>query len=402
MIKITHIITGLAPQGAETMLYKLTSRMDRSRFTNEVISLTNWHESWADWQSTRERVEASGVRMRALSMRRGVLSPNQLLRLVWWLRDSRAHIVQTWMYHANLIGGIVARLAGHLPVVWGIHHTNLDPRQNKRHTIWTAQMCARLSHKIPNRIVCCSEIARQVLGRLGYARRKMLVIPNGFDLSQFHPDVQARTSLRRELGIPEEAPLIGVAARFHPLKGHRNFVEAAALLHAVCPDVHFVLCGRNVDRENAELTGWIHQGGAGLSDVCHLLGVREDMPRFFAAIDVATSPSVSEAFPNVIGEAMASGTPCVVTNVGDSATLVGDTGRVVPAGDPHALADAWKELLTTGPAVRKQLGALARTRVEQHFGLGSVVERYQETYREILAVPPKLKPKNTATWKMAS
>jgi glycosyltransferase involved in cell wall biosynthesis len=306
------------------------------------------------------------------------------------------------MYHANLIGGIAARLAGHLPVVWGIHHANLDPRQNKRHTIWTAQVCARLSHTIPKGIVCCSETSRQVHAGLGYAPRKMVVIPNGFDLSQFRPHAQARTSLRRELGIPEEAPLIGVAARFHALKGHRNFVEAAALLHAVCPDVHFVLCGRDVDRKNAELTGWIHQAGAGLGDVCHLLGVREDMPRFFAAIDIATSPSVSEAFPIAIGEAMACGTPCVVTNVGDSAALVGDTGRVVPAGNPNALAEAWRELLTSGPAVREQLGALARTRVEQHFSLGSVVERYQETYWQILAVPPKLKPKDTATWKMAS
>ena len=196
--------------------------------------------------------------------------------------------------------------------------------------------------------------------------------------------------------------MIGVAARFHPLKGYRNFVEAAALLHAVCPDVHFALCGRDVDRENAELTGWIHQAGAGLGDVCHLLGVREDMPRFFAAIDIATSPSVSEAFPNAIGEAMACGTPCVVTNVGDSAALVGDTGSVIPAGNPSALAEAWRELLTSGPAVRRQLGALARTRVEKHFSLGSVVERYQETYRQVLAVPPPLKPKDTATWKMAS
>lgn len=400
MIKVTHIITGLAPQGAETMLYRLTAHMDRSHFTNEVISLTNWHESWPDWQPTRTRLEASGVRMRALSMRRGVLSPSQLLRLVWWLRESQPQVVQTWMYHANLIGGIAARLAGHLPVVWGIHHTNLEPGHNKRHTIWTAQLCARLSRAIPKGIVCCSETARQVHARLGYARRKMVVIPNGFDLSRFRPHAQARASFRQELGIPEEAPLIGVAARFHPLKGHRNFIEAAARLHAVFPDVHFVLCGRDVDRENAQLMGWIHQ--AGLGDVCHLLGVREDMPRFFAAIDIATSPSVSEAFPNAIGEAMACGTPCVVTNVGDSAALVGDTGRVIPASNPSALAEAWRDLLTSGPAVREQLGALARTRVEKHFSLGSVVERYQETYRQILAVPPKLKPKNTATWKLSS
>ncbi len=374
------------------MLYKLISSMDRSSFVNEVISLTNWHESWPDWQPVREQLKVSGVQTRALSMRRGIPSPYQLLRLVQWLRESQPQVVQTWMYHANLIGGMAARLAGHPPVVWGIHHTNLDPGQNKRHTIWTARVCARLSHAIPNRIVCCSESSRQVHVRLGYAAEKTTVIPNGFDLRQFRPDVQSRSSLRRELGLAEKALLIGVAARFHPLKGHRNFVEAAARLHACFPDVHFVLCGRDVDRNNAELMHWIHQAGAGLADVCHLLGVRDDMPRFFAAIDIATSPSVSEAFPNAVGEAMACGTPCVVTNVGDSAALVGDTGKVVPAGDPNALAAALRELLTSGPEVREQLGALARKRIEQRFSLGSVVERYQETYRQILAVVPKVPP----------
>jgi len=375
------------------MLYKLTSHMDRSSFVNEVISLTNWHEKWPDWPPMREQLKASGVQTRALSMRRGIPSPYQLLRLVQWLRESRPHVVQTWMYHANLIGGLAARLAGHPPVVWGIHHTNLDPRQNKRHAVWTARVCAGLSHQIPSRIVCCSEISRQVHVRLGYAEEKTIVIPNGFDLSQFRPDAQSRTSFRRELGLPEETLLIGVAARFHPLKGHRNFVEAAARVHARFPNVHFVLCGRDVDRNNAELMHWIHRTGTGLAAVCHLLGVRDDMPRFFAAIDIATSPSVSEAFPNAVGEAMACGTPCVVTNAGDSAALVGDTGKVVPPGDPNALAEALMELVTSGPAVREQLGALARKRVAQRYSLGSVVEHYQETYRQVLAVLPKVAAK---------
>ncbi|MBI3668698.1 MAG: glycosyltransferase [Acidobacteria bacterium] len=377
MIKVTHIITGLAPDGAETMLYKLASRMDPARFLSEVISLT-------DLGAVAGRLEASGVRVRALGMRRGVPNPYYLLRLVRWLRESRPQVVQTWMYHADLMGGIAARLAGQPPVVWGIHHANLTPSQNKRLTIWTARACARLSHVIPSCIVCCSEVSRQVHVRFGYAEQKMEVIPNGFDLHQFHPDAEARTSLRRELGIPEEAPLIGMAARFHPQKGHRNFVEGAARLHACVPDAHFVLCGRGVDRNNAELAAWINQADAGLGDVCHLLGTREDMLRFFAALDIATSSSLSEAFPMAIGEAMACGTPCVVTNVGDSAAIIGDTGKVVPADDPQALAEAWRDLLALGPAVRQQMGWAARVRVEQRFGLRAIVERYQELYQQMV------------------
>ncbi len=379
MIKVAHIIAGLDADGAETVLHTLTSRMDRDRFENEVISLTGLGPM-------AERLEASGVRVRALGMRRGAPNPYHLLRLAQWLKESQPNVVQTWMYHADLIGGIAAGLAGKSAVVWGIHHTSLEPGQNKRLTIWTARMCAWLSRRIPKRIVCCSEVSRQAHVQFGYADQKMEVIPNGFDLQEFHPSAEARRSLRLELGIAEETPLIGMAARFHVQKGQRNFVEAAGRLHARVPDAHFVLCGKDIDGNNAELRTWIEQGGAGLRGVCHLLGIRRDMPRFFAALDVATSSSLSEAFPMAVGEAMACGTPCVVTNVGDSAMIVGDTGKVVPAEDPRALAEAWQALLVSGAATRKQMGQAARDRVEQRFSVGAVVERYQELYREVLAL----------------
>jgi glycosyltransferase involved in cell wall biosynthesis len=109
------------------------------------------------------------------------------------------------------------------------------------------------------------------------------------------------------------------------------------------------------------------------------------MPRFFAALDIATSPSRSEAFPMAVGEAMGCGIPCVVTNVGDSAMIVGNTGKVVPADDPQVLAEAWHELLVAGPVVRKQMGEAARNRIQQQFSLSAIVERYQELYREVLA-----------------
>jgi len=379
VIKVLHIIAGLEADGAETVLHALTSRMNRDRFENEVISLTSLGPM-------AERLEASGVRVRALGMRRGAPNPYHLVRLSQWLKRSQPSVVQTWMYHADLMGGVAASLTGKAAVVWGIHHTSLDPGQNKRLTIWTARMCAQLSSRIPRRIVCCSEASRQAHVRFGYAESKMEVIPNGFDLREFHPDADARRSLRQELGIAEETPLIGMAARFHVQKGQRNFIEAAGRLHSRMPEVHFVLCGKGADENNRELKAWIEQAGENLSAVCHLLGSRHDMPRFFAGLDIATSASLSEAFPMAVGEAMACGTPCVVTNVGDSAMIVQDTGKVVPAGDSQALADAWQALLATGDTARKRLGLAARNRVEQWFAVDAVVERYQELYREVLAL----------------
>ena len=371
------------------MLYKLVLKMDRSTFANEIISLTNWHEQCPEWEPVSKQLDDSGVRVRALRMRRGMLGPWQFLRLVEWIRQSRPDVVQTWMYHANFVGGLAARLAG-APVVWGLHHSNLDPRYNKRHTIWTALVCARLSHTIPARIVCCSESARQLHFRRGYAAQKMAVISNGFELNQFHPNPEARSSIRRELGLPEATRMIGLAARFHPLKGHRNFIAAAVKLHADLPDVHFLFCGRDVDENNVELSDFIRACGPRFTERCHLLGVRQDMPRFFAAIDIATSASVSEAFPVAVGEAMACGTPCVVTDVGDCSALVAGTGRVVPPDDPTALARAWTELLTSEPHVLAQLGKLARARVQQQFALGSFAQAYEEVYRNVACWPSKV------------
>lgn len=377
MIKVVHVITGLEADGAETVLYSVASRMNRARFESEVISLIEPGPMAA-------RLESAGIRVRSLGMKRGSPNPLHVLRLARWIKESQPNLVQTWMYHADLLGGLAARLAGK-PVVWGIHHSNLDPRLNKRLTIWTARICEVLSPWLPKRIVCCSEASRMAHAEFGYDEDKMEVIPNGFDLRVFQPNPEARTALRQELGLAADTPLIGMAARFHVQKGHRNFVAAAAELHARMHEVHFVLCGAGIDANNGELAAWIQQS-SGLNDVCHLLGRRKDMNRLFAAFDVATSPSVSEAFPMAVGEAMACATPCVVTDVGDSALIVGETGKVVPAENPLALADAWESMLAAGAAARKELGQAARNRVELCFDVNTIVERYQKLYREVLAL----------------
>ena len=373
-IQLVHIITGLNTGGAETMLYKLLSAMEREAFEPLVVSLT-------DIGPVGEKIRALGVPVRALGMRRGVPDPRGVWRLVRLLKRQRPYLVQTWMYHADLLGGLAARLAGRgIPVVWGIHHSNLDPKGNKRTTIWTARVCARLSHRLPSRIVCCSEASRQVHAALGYAPQKMVVIPNGFDLSAFRPDPSARESVRRELGVAADALLIGLVGRFDPQKDHSNFVAAAALLSAAYPEAHFLLCGDGVNWDNQKLAGWIEE--AGLRKRFHLLGRREDMPRLTAALDIASSSSYGEGFPNVIGEAMACGVPCAVTDVGDSAFIVGDTGLVVPPRDPEALAQAWKKLIDMGQEGRQRLGGAARKRILENFNLPDIIARYEALYKE--------------------
>jgi glycosyltransferase involved in cell wall biosynthesis len=374
MIKVMHVITTLGPAGAENMLSRVVFGMDGARFQNEVVSLT-------DELHLAEKMRAIGVRVRTLGMKSSAPNPWLVIRFAQWIREAKPHVIHTWMYHANLIGTLAVRLAGHVPVVWGIHHGALDPRVDKRRTILVNHVCASLSRRVQTRVVCCSEQSRRIHEGLGYAAEKLEVIPNGFDLEQMKPDPDAHRSICEELNIPEHAPLIGIAARFHPHKDYPNFIQAAARLRKQIPKVHFLLCGDSVTWQTSELAELIT--AAGLRDRCHLLGVRQDMARLYAAMDISTTSSLVEAFPLVIGEAMACGTTCVVTDVGDSALIVGETGKVVPPGNSAALAEAWRKLIDAGPVARRRLGIAARLRVQQHFGLSAVVERYQAIYTQL-------------------
>lgn len=376
-MKIVHVISGmLFTGGAQMMLYKLLSCLDRTAFEAQVVSLVGSGP-------VGEKIQALGVPVRTLGMRRGVPNPIGVYRLARWLRQDRPHVVQTWMYHADLIGGLAAKLAGDIPTAWNIRHSSLDG--DKWLSRWTAGACARLSNWLPRRIVCCSEVSRQLHTACGYAADQMVVIPNGFDLTHFRPDPPARLSVRQELGLPQETLLIGLVGRFHKNKDHRTCIQAAARLHVAFPDVHFLFCGDNISWENQELVEWIK--AAGIQHRCSLLGRRGDIPRLDAALDIASSSSSSEGFPNVIGEAMACGIPCVVTEVGDSPFIVGETGSVVPPKEPQALAEAWRRLIELGPAGRAKLGEAARRRVEEQFNLLTIATRYQRLYEELANCP---------------
>ena len=373
------VITGLSTGGAEMMLLKVLERLDRRRFSPHVISLTTEGEIGA-------RIEALGVPVECLGMRSGHFSPTKFLRLVGRLRKLHPDAVHTWMYHADLLGGLAARLAGVRAVGWAIRHSNFSPSHSKRSTLWVMKTCAVLSRRIPQGILCCSQIGKDIHVSAGYDEEKMVVIPNGFDLARFHPDADARVAMRAELGLSEDTLLVGLIARLDPQKNHAGFFEAAARIYRSRPDAHFLLAGAGVEDDNTALRGAIQD--AGVVGNTHLLGRREDMPRLMAALDVLASSSFGEGFPNVLGEAMACGVPCVVTNVGDSAEIVGETGRVVAPGDMAALAQDIIEVLGLSDKERRALGARARERVQARYGIGSVVRHYEEFYERLVERNP--------------
>ncbi len=372
-IKVIHIITDLDVGGAETVLYRLLSYMDQDTFEAQVISLTNIG-------SIGRKIQELGIPVQALGMHRGILAVQGIYQLFCVLLREKPNLVQTWMYHADLIGGVVAKLTKKSLIIWGVHATDVISSSNKRTTVWLINTCSWLSKWIPARIVCCAEESQRIHQKLGYPEHKMVVIPNGFDLTAFQPDSAARISIRHELQLLDDKILIGLVARFHPHKDHHNFIQAAAILYKDYPDVHFLLCGEGVTWENSELVGWIDANG--MRDCFHLLENRSDISSLTASLDIATSSSFVEAFPLIVGEAMACGVPCVVTDVGDSAKIVGNTGCVVPARSPQALANGWGKLLQIDQQKRKELGQLARKRIQEKFSLQSIVNRYEEIYHQ--------------------
>lgn len=375
-MRVMHVITGLAPDGAQTMLLKLLQATDSGRIESHVASLT-------DRGLIGPRIARLGIPVEALNIRVGASAAFAVPQLARQIRRVAPDLVQTWMYHADLLGRLACRSAGRPALAWNIRHSELDRAGIKRTTRLVARACARLSHHGVDAIACVSQRTRDIHTALGYRRDIMQVIPNGFDLARFRPDPRARAAVRDELGIADSTPLLGVIARVHPQKDHLGFLRAAASLHQAHPSWHFLLAGRGADWSNPELTGPIREHG--LAAHVHLLGQRSDTARLFAALDVLVSASAyGEGFPNVIGEAMACAVPCVVSDVGDSAEIVAGTGHVVPARDPMALTAAVEKLFHLPREDLESLGAAARERVERDYGISAIANRYAAMYETII------------------
>jgi glycosyltransferase involved in cell wall biosynthesis len=373
-LKLTHLITSLDMGGAEMMLYRLLKHIDPTRFENRVISLI-------PAGVVGDKIRALGIPVCSLDMRSGHPSISAVFRLVGLLRREKPGLLHTWMYHADLIGGLAGFLT-HTPVIWAIHNSSPDSVAVKNNTLRVVRLNAHLSGWLPLQIVSCSDAARKAHINIGYNPDKFIVIPNGFDLDLFHPDPAARISLRRELELSPDTLLIGLVARFDPIKDHQTFIQAARQFSLLYPQTHFLLCGEGISWQNVILAGWIES--AGIRANCHLLGRRDDIPRVMAGLDINTLSSIGEAFPNVLSEAMACGVPCVTTDVGDAAEIVGDTGIVVPPGEPQALARGWEHIVNLTTEERIRLGEKARERIHSRYQIQQIVEQYESLYMKIV------------------
>ena len=376
-VKIVHIIIGLNVGGAELMLKRLAlSQLNDGIYDITVISLTSLGK-------VGQQLNDKGIQVKYLGMKSFFHLATGFIRLFKILSQKRPCIVQTWMYHADLIGGVAAKLAGCSKIIWGIRNTDtFYGRGLSRSTAVLLKACAVLSSIIPHTIVCVAREGKKAHIVKGYKRKKMMVIGNGFDTKKFKSKKNIRHKIRDELGIKNNHIVVGSIGRYNEYKDHKNFIQSAGKVALKDENALFLLVGQGVSLENKFLSKWIED--TGFPDRFILLGERSDIPSILNAIDIFCLHSISEGFPNVLGEAMSVGLPSVVTDVGDAGLLMGDAGLLVPPRDSKALSRSVNKLIQQ-PEKRLLLGTTARKRIKKNFSISIIKNQYDELYKRVLS-----------------
>ena len=373
-MKVLHVITGLEDGGAEGVLYRLCKH-DKTN-CHHVVSLS-------DIGKYGPKLLKNDIPVTTLNMLPSRPSLFAFIHLVMVLRREKPDVVQTWMSHANFVGGIAARFAGIRSVVWNIRYTTLEQKVDNKVNNLIEKLLVQFSWWLPSLIVVCAQKAMEQHEKQGYNVKKMSLISNGYDLAKFKPGLDIGGELRLKLGCNKSIPLIGMVGRFDHLKDHLSLLDALSILRDRGQIFRCVLIGSGLVESNTELMEWIDRRR--LNDFIHLLGPRNDIPRIMDALDLHVLSSIAEGFPNVVAEAMSCGTPCVVTDVGDAANIVENTGWVVPSQDPILLAEAIifaiKDL---GSPIWQARCFQARQRIEDNFSIEKMIKDYNKVWSKVL------------------
>lgn len=353
MKTIFHLIVGLNQGGAEAMLYKLLQGMDNSQFKNIVISMT-------DMGVYGEKIRNLGIPVYTLNMKKNLHTFRWFSQYCQLIRTHKPDIVQAWMYHANALA-ILAKIC--LPehrVFFNIRR-GLDSFQKLKVTTRVIVKLNAYLSSFANVVINNSQRSQQQHHNFGFTTKNAIYIPNGFNLSHFHPNEKMYSDFRKQYNLPKQAKIIGMVARFHPDKNQKGFIETATRIIATLPTVpvYFILAGKDCNYDNALLSTWLQR--ANLGNKILLLDT-VDSAELLPAFDVYLSTSRVEGFPNVIGEAMACGVPCVATDVGDCKTIIGNLGFVTTVGDYDELA--------------QKVCALLNGDKDEHFIRQHIIDRY--------------------------
>lgn len=370
-VRVCIVITGLGIGGAEHALLKLLTALDRRRIEVSLIVLGRL-------DTLAPQYRAIGIEPIFIGFQAGRWPFTEIGRFIRTVRDLRPHLLQGWMYHGNLAASFLGARLG-LPVCWSVRDTPDPAHGHSRFTRMTIALSRWYVGRVAKIFNVSARSAAYCCERLGWPAASTEVLPNGLDVRRFRPDDDARRRLRLELDVAQNTPVVGMVARWSPVKNHRLFIEAAAVWRQVRPDARFVLVGKGLDAENAELAAWLDEYA--LRDAVHLLGARHDLECIYPAFDLLALTSKSEGFPNVLAEAMACGVPVVSTDVGDAVEIVGEGGRIV-AATAGAFAEAFSALMS-GPEYAAAADA-ARRRIVERYAIENVAERLAAQYGALL------------------
>lgn len=366
------LVRSLNQGGAQRQLVALACGL-RARGWDVSVALFYTGDRW------EEELRHAGVALYDLRKRGRWDVLAFLFRLGRLLRIERPTILHGYLPVPNLLAVLLRPLSPGTRIVWGVRASNMD----LRHYDWLTRLTFFLACRtafLADLIIVNSHAGLDYHIAHGYPSQKTLVIPNGIDTQRFQFDAAGRRRLRAEWGISTEAVLIGLVGRLDPMKDHPTFLRAAALLTLQDVCCWFVCVGDGPPEYANKLRQ--EARALGLDDRLIWAGSRDDMAAAYSAFDIACSSSYSEGLPNVVAEAMACSCPCVVTDVGDSAVVVGDTGRVVPPNDSVAISNALAQLLRLDPEGRSQLGVQARMRIVKQFSVERMIEATSQVLDE--------------------
>ncbi len=372
-MKIIHIITSLNTGGAEVMLYKVLSNKLNKKFDNYVISMR-------DMGSFGAKIENLGVKVITLNMQKKWHFITAIFKLISLAIKISPNVIQGWMPHGNVAAFFMHIFARNSLLSFNIRQSLYDISLEKYFTQIVIKLNKFLS-KYADTIIYNSIVAKQQHEEFGFCSNKAIVIANGFDIEKFCFSMDARLKIRVKLNIAKTAIVIGHIARFHPMKDHKNFIQAAKKVLIKNPAIHFIMSGTDVDSNNNFFNDNI---GKEIKNNFHLLGNVDNVHNLMSAIDImVSSSSYGEAFPNILGEAMACSVLCVATNVGDSKYIIDKFGKIVPVKDSTALAIAIIELSSLTTKQKNQLTTGAYNRVKNNFSLSIISNKYINVYENI-------------------
>ena len=368
-MKILHIITALGDGGAEHTLYKICKYDNENEHV--VISLKGPDKYY-------RLLKKLGIKVYYLNIK--FYSINKFFTLTSLINSLKPNIVQTWLIHADLIGGVAAKIIGIKNIIWNVRYTNIVLGKSKITSVFIVKILSYLSFFIPNFIIVVSKKAKKIYGTEGYDKKKFVYIPNGYDFSILKSDQSQRKNFRKKFKVNKKTLLIGNVARYDPKKDHANLLKALALLKLKNRDFLCILVGTNINKSNSELTSLIKE--LKLSHKIKLLGKKNNISQIMNGIDIyIQSSSYGEGFPNVVAEAMSCGTPCIVTNVGDASHIVGKNGWVVPPNNEIKLARTIDSISDKiGSKKWNMISEDARMKIKDKFSIKKMISSYNKLW----------------------